>query len=149
MRQGKRWIVRNGDCTEGREGKCQTPESTANTGADIISAHVDVDMVADISECAVDTSIAGPIIFSACSVKRYKKIRVGLAGDFGNIALKKVKSHYAISRDRPLIFGSILTPSRELYNRITYEPIAIKTFDERLAINAIKLDKGHNITVAP
>ena len=47
-------------------------------------------MVAEISEFAVDTSIAGPIIFGACSVKRYKKICVGLAGDFGNVALKRL-----------------------------------------------------------
>ena len=53
-----------------------SPESPTDAGVDIVVANADVDMVADIPECAVDTSIAGPIIFGACSVKRYKKIRV-------------------------------------------------------------------------
>ena len=86
-------------------------------------------------------------LYSIASVEKYKKIRVGMIQDFGEVVRTKVKTYYSIKKDRPMLDHGIIEPSRALYGRIFYEPFVNKSLQEMMVFNRIKYEKGEKVIV--
>ena len=75
----------------------------------------------------------------------YERIRKSIGEEFGSDGIKAVKTVYQIRKERTDIIGGTIEPSSQIYDHIVYEKKAEVTLEERMAENAIKLEKGEKV----
>ena len=86
--------------------------------------------------------------FLAESSRRgYDRIKKSIEDEFGVVGKSAVKTTYQIRKERATIVSGLIDPSRQIYDHIEYEPVIEPTQEERMAANAIKLEKGEKVVV--